>query len=80
MACLVGKIHYTTNGTDPRLPGGAISPTAAQYKDPIQVTPGLRLVARVRSDYALWSAPVVYAEPPQKVAKEAKQLQATEGH
>ena len=60
MACLVGKIHYTLDGTDPRLSGGAISSKALQYKEAIPVTPGLRLFARVRSDFGLWSAPVTY--------------------
>jgi hypothetical protein len=60
MACLVGKIFYTTDGSDPRLPGGAVSEKAAQYMEAIPVTAGLKLVARVRSDYGLWSAPVVY--------------------
>ena len=63
MACLVGKIFYTTDGSDPRLSGGAVSEKAAQYTEAIPVTAGLKLVARVRSDYGLWSAPVVYGEP-----------------
>jgi hypothetical protein len=62
MACLVGKIHYTTDGSDPRVSGGGVSPKAAEYKEPIAVTPWLRLCARVRSEYGLWSAPVVYGE------------------
>ena len=73
MACLVGKIHYTLDGSDPRLPGGAISPNAAQYKEAIPVTPGMKLFARVRSDYELWSAPVTYAEPEQKETKKTKE-------
>jgi hypothetical protein len=72
MACLVGKIFYTKDGSDPRLAGGAVSDKAAQYTEAILVTAGLKLVARVRSDYGLWSAPVVYGEPQQKLTKETK--------
>lgn len=57
MACLVGKIYYTTNGTDPRLYGGAVSPAALEYCGPILLGPTNRLFARVRSEYNLWSAP-----------------------
>jgi hypothetical protein len=44
------------------LSGGAVSEKAAQYTEAIPVTAGLKLVARVRSDYGLWSAPVRFAE------------------
>ena len=60
MTCLVGSIFYTTNHTDPRLPGGHVSTNALEYKSPIPLTPGLRITARVRSDHGLWSAPSLY--------------------
>jgi hypothetical protein len=59
MACLDGKIYYTLDGSDPRLSGGAISPKANEYKEAIPFKPDLRVMARVRSAYGLWSAPVV---------------------
>lgn len=39
-------IYYTLDGTDPRLPGGAISPTARTYAGPITVDANMRIVAR----------------------------------
>lgn len=55
-----GSIFYTTNNTDPRLPGGHVSPNALEYKSPIPITPGLQVKARVLSDYGLWSAPALF--------------------
>jgi hypothetical protein len=57
MTCQVGKIYYTLDGSDPRLPGGGISTNALEYTAPISIPKQARLTARVRSDYALWSAP-----------------------
>jgi hypothetical protein len=59
--CLVmtapdGRIFYTLDGSDPRLPGGGVSPRAIEYKAPLLVWAHLRLVARVRSEFGLWSA------------------------
>jgi hypothetical protein len=59
MACLDGKIYYTLDGSDPRLPGGTISPKALEYKEAIPFQPDLCVMARVRSDFGLWSAPAV---------------------
>jgi hypothetical protein len=53
-----GRNFYTLNGSDPRLPGCGVSPRAIEYKAPLLVWSHLRLVARTRSDYGLWSAPV----------------------
>jgi hypothetical protein len=60
MACAVGNIFYTTDGSDPRLRGGDISPNAKEYKTPLPIEPGLNIKARVRSEYGLWSAPTVW--------------------
>ena len=54
----IGKVYYTTDGSDPRLPGGAVSPKARLYKSPIALTDGTRLFARTRNADA-WSAPAV---------------------
>lgn len=67
-----GQIYFTLDGTDPRLSGSGISPTAQLYVSPIQVTNNVRLVARVRSpnhrnlccgspnlpQNSIWSGPV----------------------
>jgi CotH kinase protein/Chitobiase/beta-hexosaminidase C-terminal domain len=60
MSCEAGKVYYTTDGSDPRLRGGDISPRPQEYKEPMPLDPGLRIKARVRSEYGLWSAPVVW--------------------
>jgi len=42
-------IFYTTNGVDPRLPGGGISPSARTYSGPITISQNSRIAARVRN-------------------------------
>lgn len=41
-----GTIYYTTNGADPRLPGGGVSPSALVYSGPITFNGSRRLLAR----------------------------------
>ena len=60
MSCEMGKIYYTLDGSDPRLPGGKVSPVAIEYDSPIQASPGAIVTARVRSEYELWSPPAVF--------------------
>ena len=44
----VGTVYYTTDGTDPRLSGGGISPRATAATDvPVTLTANARVVARV---------------------------------
>jgi hypothetical protein len=50
-----GAIHYTTDGSDPRQPGGAVSPTATTYSSPVPLTTGTTLRARALSG-GVWSA------------------------
>ncbi|RIK73824.1 MAG: hypothetical protein DCC68_24255, partial [Planctomycetota bacterium] len=49
-----GVIYYSTDGSDPRLPGGAINPTAQVYDAPISIESNTRVVARVLRD-GVWS-------------------------
>ncbi len=51
-----GTIYYTTNGTDPRLEGGGISPSAQVYSGPITITGPVEIQARVRISSSTWSA------------------------
>lgn len=39
-------VYYTTDGSDPRLPGGGVSPKAQLYSGPITVQDNIRLVTR----------------------------------
>ncbi|HJS07349.1 MAG TPA: lamin tail domain-containing protein, partial [Pirellulales bacterium] len=50
-----GSIYYTTDGSDPRLPGGALSPTAQLYTTAVTLSASTHLKARVLGG-ANWSA------------------------
>jgi hypothetical protein len=50
-----GTIYYTTDGSDPRLPGGAISPTAQVYSGPLDLAESTTLRSRARNG-STWSA------------------------
>ncbi|MBM3847231.1 MAG: hypothetical protein FJ405_13225, partial [Verrucomicrobia bacterium] len=52
-----GEIYFTLNGTDPRLPGGALAPAAKLYTDPIIIQGNLTLRTRVKN-LTNWSAVV----------------------
>jgi len=52
----VGKIHYTLDGSDPRLPGGGVSPKAQTASGPFKLPDGAKLFARTQLD-GRWSAP-----------------------
>jgi hypothetical protein len=53
-----GKIHFTLDGSDPRQPGGGISPRAQIYTKPIKAGGDLKITARVQLRET-WSAPTV---------------------
>jgi hypothetical protein len=66
MRAPAGQIYYTTNGADPRLPGGALSPQAIPYTGPIRLTTSQLVRARVLSGTnwsALNEAPFVESTP-----------------
>jgi hypothetical protein len=42
----VGKVYYTTNGTDPRLPGGALAPDAIPFTASFILTNTTQVLAR----------------------------------
>jgi hypothetical protein len=50
-----GSIYYTVNGTDPRLPGGALSPSAILYTGSVEIGYSLTVKSRVRQS-STWSA------------------------
>ena len=64
MSAATGTIYYTLDGSDPRLPGGAVSPNAQIYSAPIALPPTAQVFARARSG-TNWSAPArgIFADP-----------------
>jgi hypothetical protein len=62
-------VYYTLDGSDPRSPGGGVSPNAHEYSQALALEPAMKLVARSHSGDA-WSAPVT--SPPDKKAAAAQ--------
>ena len=55
ISAAAGSIYYTLDGSDPRLPGGAVAPGALAYAGPLVVVAPTRVRARAL-DAATWSA------------------------
>ena len=53
-----GIIYYTTDGSDPRMPGGAVSDQAVEYEkgSTIDLDESVRITGRVRTLFGSWSA------------------------
>jgi hypothetical protein len=51
----IGLIHYTLDGSDPRLPGGGVSPAAIVYSGPLVLTQPTHVRARSLAS-GVWSA------------------------
>jgi hypothetical protein len=63
-----GTLYVTIDGSDPRLPGGAVGPAAFVYSAPLSVTQPLTVKARVRFNTE-WSplTEASFAPPPPRV-------------
>jgi hypothetical protein len=71
LTAAVGRIYFTFDGTDPRLPGGAVSPAARAFEQPIPVTTNLQVFARTQKENR-WSSPLktrVIVQPTVNTAK-----------
>ncbi len=51
-----GKIYFTTDGSDPREPGGEVAATAQEYASAVPLDESIRIKARARSNRGDWSA------------------------
>lgn len=52
-----GKVYFTRDGSDPRLPGGGVSPKAEVYAAPLKLSSTAKLTVRAHKGSS-WSAPV----------------------
>jgi hypothetical protein len=66
-----GKVYYTLDGSDPRLPGGAVSSQARPYASPIPVNETLKIFARAHHRNA-WSSPTVATFPAARAPQSGK--------
>src|SRR5262249_36083351 len=66
-----GKIYYTLDGSDPRLPGGAVSSKARPYNSPIPVNEALKIFARAHHRNA-WSSPTLASFPTARAPQSGK--------
>ncbi|MFM1767767.1 MAG: hypothetical protein RJA22_296 [Verrucomicrobiota bacterium] len=59
LAAPAGEVFYTTDGSDPRAPGGAVAPGARPADGPLALPPAMSvtLTTRTRRDQR-WSAPI----------------------
>ncbi len=67
-----GTIYYTLDGSDPRLPGGAVSPTALTYGGAVTLNNSTRVKARALSGgnwSALNEATFLLPAPPVRIAE-----------
>ena len=53
----VGRIVFTLDGSDPRVPGGGVSASAQTYQQPVPISGDAKLVARIQQG-ARWSSPL----------------------
>ncbi|MEC9348071.1 MAG: dockerin type I domain-containing protein, partial [Planctomycetota bacterium] len=66
------SVFYTLDGSDPRLPGGELSPTAVSYSGPATLTESTLVTARARGQNGDWSArvdAVFYTDMPLRVTE-----------
>lgn len=66
MLAPAGTVYYTVDGSDPRLPGGAISPNAVAYSGSVSLPPNARVVARAYLPGTNYMTPFTPWSPPAK--------------
>ena len=66
------SVFYTLDGSDPRLPGGGVSPTAISYTGPVLLAESALVSARFREEDGAWGAKVdtvFYTDMPLRVTE-----------
>jgi len=63
-----GTLYVTTDGQDPRAPGGALSPSARQYEGPIAIPTQTRIQARIRNGNQWGGLALADLFPPQDLS------------
>jgi hypothetical protein len=58
LSAAAGKIYFTLDSTDPRAPGGSVSPKAQPYSAPVVLAPSAQLFARAQHENR-WSPPAI---------------------
>ena len=56
MTASTGQIYFTTDGSDPRLPGGTLAPQATAYSGQLPLNANTFIKARLRAGDGSWSA------------------------
>ncbi len=72
-------VYYTTDGSDPRLPGGAISPAAQRYATPLRISRETEVLSRVLGEDG-WSALESASYLVDVIPADASNLRITEVH
>jgi spore coat protein CotH len=75
MSAPTGTVYYTVNGTDPRAPGGTLSPSAIAYSGPVVIDKTTHIIARAFNG-TLWTPLPVTATF--NIARYASALRITE--
>jgi hypothetical protein len=77
LSASAGTIYTTTDGSDPRVPGGAVSPQATRYTAGIVINATTSLTARVQAN-GEWSGPCTYTFVVGAVAAAAENIVVSE--
>ncbi len=75
-----GTIYYTTDGSDPRLPGGGIHPNAVAYSGPFELPESFLTVTARLLRTGTWSAPISADFSTGEPTPEQEYLRITELH